>query len=147
MNACPLRVLLVEDESFVAMLLEDLCEELGCQSVLAAPNVPTALRLLEREAVDVAILDVNLGGTMSTPVADELEARAIPFIFVTGYGQAGVPVAHRHRLALQKPFRLKELEAALTQLRAIVQGQRGDATGSPPAGRNTTCAEGDRARR
>jgi len=109
------HILLVEDESLVAMLLEDCLVELGYEVAASASNVPAALAALAREAIDLAVLDVNLGGTMSFPIADALAERGISFIFVTGYGQAGIPERFRDRATVQKPFHIRELHAALLQ--------------------------------
>jgi CheY-like chemotaxis protein len=94
------RVLLVEDEGLVALLIEDLLMDLGCEVVGSCDSIRSALEWLERaaQAPDGAVLDVNLGGELVYPVAEVLEARRIPFAFATGYGVlpddrfAGVPV-------------------------------------------------------
>lgn len=111
-----LRVLLVEDESLVAMLLEDCLIELGYQVVATVGDVDAALEVVHRNAMDLAVLDVNLGGTLSFPVAEALDARGVPYIFVTGYAQSGIPERFRHRHGLQKPFQFRDLQAALLQL-------------------------------
>lgn len=112
------RILIVEDESLIAMLLEDLLADIGYTVVAAVPNVDQALTMLATEAVDLAIVDVNLGGTPSFPVADALAKRGIPFLFTTGYGQRGLPEHFAARPVLQKPFRRVDLEAALAPLAA-----------------------------
>ena len=66
--------------------------------------------------LDLALLDVNLGGTYSFPIAEELDALGVPYIFVTGYSVSGIPEKFQHRHGLQKPFRLLDLKAALTLL-------------------------------
>jgi CheY-like chemotaxis protein len=108
-------VLIVEDESMVAMLLEEFLLELGCQTVEIAARVDTALTFIEAKFFDVVILDVNLDGEASYPVADELERRKIPFLFATGYGALAIPERYRQRTILQKPFRKAEFEAALLE--------------------------------
>lgn len=113
-----LRVLLVEDESLVAMLLEDCLVELGYEVACSAPNVQAALAALQAGGIDLAVLDVNLGGTMSFPIAEALDARGIPFVFVTGYGQAGIPPRFHDRSTVQKPFHIRDLHAALLHLHA-----------------------------
>ena len=110
-------VLIVEDEAMVAMLLEDLLHELGCHVVEIASRVETALASILARIFDVAILDVNLKGETSYPVADVLELRNVPFLFATGYGTEAIPEKYRQRTVLQKPFRKQELEEAL--LRAL----------------------------
>jgi CheY-like chemotaxis protein len=109
------RVLIVEDEATVAMLLEDFLLELGCHVTEIAARVDTALTLIEVKNLDVVILDVNLEGEASYPVADELERRKIPFLFATGYGAQAIPEEYRWHTVLQKPFRKQELEAVLLE--------------------------------
>jgi CheY-like chemotaxis protein len=106
-------ILLVEDEAMVAMLLEDMLNQLGCHVVEVASRVDTALRAVEARAFDVAILDVNLKGETSYPVADLLDLRKMPFLFATGYGIEVVPEQYRQHVVLQKPFRKQQLEGAL----------------------------------
>ena len=108
-----LGVLIVEDEAMVAMLLEDLLHELGCHVVEIASRVETALASILARIFDVAILDVNLKGETSYPVADVLALRKVPFLFATGYGTEAIPEKYRQRVVLQKPFRKQELEEAL----------------------------------
>jgi CheY-like chemotaxis protein len=87
------RVILVEDESLIAMMMEDLLTELGCEVVGAFGQVSAALEWLAAQSIppDGALLDVNLGGEMVFPVAEALRARAIPFVFATGYGALSDP--------------------------------------------------------
>ena len=110
-----LRILVVEDEMMVAMLLEDMLGELGCIVVGPAPRVRHALELAVAEAIDGAILDVNVAGEKVFAVADALAARGIPFLFATGYGSAGLLEEYRDRPTLQKPFAQDELERAVAQ--------------------------------
>ncbi len=107
------KVLIVEDEAMVAMLLEEFVLELGCDAVEVAASVGTALDLIAEKSFDIAILDVNLEGELSYPVADELELRGIPFLFATGYGAQAIPENYRLHAILQKPFRQREFEQAL----------------------------------
>ena len=109
-----LRVLIVEDESMVSMLIEDMLMELGCEVAGTATQIDEALQLIGSQPVDAAILDVNLGGRQTDVVADELVKRSIPFVFATGYGAAGLPKSFSKALALQKPFQQRELEHALS---------------------------------
>lgn len=113
------NVLVVEDESMIAMLIEDRLADAG-HTVFVAPSVPKAMEVLRDHAIDMALLDVNLAGTPSTPVAYELEARGIPFIIATGYGAQGVDEAFRERRCLQKPFRMSDLDRAIQQLEGEV---------------------------
>ena len=98
------RALVVEDEIMVAMLIEQMLYDLGVENVRSAPNISEALALIAEAAPDFAALDVNLRGTQVFPVAAELAARKVPFLFVTGYGAHGVDAAWADRPVLQKPF-------------------------------------------
>ncbi|HET9147752.1 MAG TPA: response regulator [Acetobacteraceae bacterium] len=114
-----LRLLVVEDEAMVAMLIEDMLTELGCVIVDIAPSVSKAVRLVDDkgEMLDGAILDVNLGGEKVFPVADALALRGVPFLFATGYGPAGLSERYPGVITLTKPFRVSALEQALSVLR------------------------------
>ena len=107
------RILIVEDEPFIALTLEDMLDELGFALVGTVSQVGEALDLVGREPVDCALLDVNLGSEKIDPVADLLAQRGCPFIFTTGYGRSGIPNAHSERPVLQKPFRMDDLSAVL----------------------------------
>ena len=112
-NLKSIRVLLVEDEPLVAMLLEDQLAELGCVVAATAVTVPDALDKVAATAFDIAILDVNLNGAQSYPVAELLRDRKIPFVFSTGYGEVGVPQSLRVAPILAKPFTEEDLKQAL----------------------------------
>lgn len=112
------RILVIEDESLIAMLLEDLLPEMGYTVESTVGTVKEALELLEQRPIDLAVVDVNLGGESSFPVADVLQRRGIPFLFTTGYGQMGLPEPYSALPVLQKPFRKKDLQAALQALQA-----------------------------
>jgi CheY-like chemotaxis protein len=98
------RVLVVEDEMIVAWLLQDLLADLGCVVIGPAANVNQALGIIEAETIDAAVLDVNLNGQMSYPVADALAARGVPFVFATGYAKDGMLDGYRTIPILQKPY-------------------------------------------
>ena len=99
------RVLIVEDESLVAMLLETILEDMGCTPVGPAATVDEALRMAsDGEPVDAALLDVNVAGRQVFPVAEALRDRGVPFVFSTGYGEGGLPAEWRGHPTLQKPF-------------------------------------------
>jgi CheY-like chemotaxis protein len=109
------RVLVVEDEMMIAMLVEDMLAELGCAVVGPAHALDTALDLARTElALDCALLDVNLGGQPVFAVADALREKGVPAIFSTGYGDAGLREIDRGAPVLQKPFRSGDLAKALT---------------------------------
>jgi CheY-like chemotaxis protein len=103
----------VEDEAMVAMMIEDMLLDFGCVVVGPAARVSSALRLIEGGGIDVAVLDVNLGGESVFPVADRLAGLGVPFVFSTGYGAAGLEDRHRDRPVLQKPYERAHLSAAL----------------------------------
>jgi CheY-like chemotaxis protein len=112
-----LRVLVVEDEGAVAMLVEAMLGDLGCTVVLSAASVREALEMVGRGGFDVALLDVNLAGEKVFPVADELRRLGVPFAFVSGYGAGGLRPDLKDVPMLQKPFQLGDLEAALIAAR------------------------------
>lgn len=109
------RVLVVEDEFAVLLLIEDMLSELGCEIVGTATRLSDALALAGRAECDAAILDVNINGENVGPVAETLAARGIPMVFSTGYGPSGIESRWRERPALQKPYRIEEFAAALRQ--------------------------------
>ena len=112
-----LRVLVLEDEMIVGMLVEDMLTDLGCIVIGPAATVSAALRLVADEPLDAALLDVNLGqGASGYPVATELAARGLPFAFVTGYEADGLPEAWRGRPTLQKPFQMAALRDVVAEL-------------------------------
>ncbi len=115
------RVLLVEDEAMVALLLEDMLADMGCTVAGVASRLDGALAAARTLDYDVAILDVNLDGSDTYPVADAVAGRALPSVFVTGYGPADLREGYRHVPVLAKPFREADLRAVLeTTLAAAV---------------------------
>ena len=108
------RVLIVEDESLVAMLLETILEDLGCVPVGPVSTVDEGIeKARDAETLDVALLDVNVAGREVFPVAEILAARGVPVVFSTGYGEAGLPEKWRGARALQKPFSEQAVRDAL----------------------------------
>jgi CheY-like chemotaxis protein len=91
------RVLVVEDEMTIALLIEDMLTDIGCEVAALATRLPQALEIAETVEADLAILDLNLDGRMSFPVAEVLARRGVPFVFATGYGEAGLSEAFRDR--------------------------------------------------
>lgn len=110
------RVLVVEDESLVSMMLEDYLEELGCVLAGSAARLPSAQDAARTLTFDVAVLDVNLDGQESFSVADILTRRNIPFVFSTGYGGGGLPDRLKGTPVLQKPFLQADLARVLSRV-------------------------------
>jgi CheY-like chemotaxis protein len=110
------RVLVVEDEMMIAMLVEDMLSELGCAVVGPAHALDAALELARTaRGLDAALLDVNLAGQPVFAVADALREKGVPAIFSTGYGDAGLREVDRGAPVLQKPFRAGDLARALAE--------------------------------
>jgi CheY-like chemotaxis protein len=110
MELTGLRILIVEDMLLVAEVISEILQGEGCIIVGPAPRVQRALALVEAEKLDGAALDVNLAGEYSFPVAARLKARGVPFIFLTGYDDAGLlPPEYRAVPRLAKPFRNGDL--------------------------------------
>jgi len=109
-----LRILVVEDETMLFFLAEDMLTELGCSAILHACRVKDALALLARERPDDAMLDVNLAGEQAYPIAERLAEVNVPFVFATGYGSRGIPPNWASRPVVQKPFTLDMLAKAMT---------------------------------
>src|SRR5262245_35848583 len=109
-----LRVLVVEDETMLFFLAEDMLSELGCAAVVHASRVKDALAFLSAERPDVAMLDVNLAGEQAYPGAERLASIDVPFVFATGYGLEGIPATWASRPVVQKPFTLDILGRAIT---------------------------------
>ncbi|NGM86555.1 response regulator [Parapusillimonas sp. SGNA-6] len=111
------RVLLLEDEMLVSMILEDALELGGYEVVGPVAKVDHALALInDGEPFDAAVMDLNLGGHSAIPVADVLAVRRIPFLVVTGYGGAALSPPHQDVPVLAKPFSPSELIAAVHRL-------------------------------
>jgi CheY-like chemotaxis protein len=115
-----LRVLVVEDEMMVSMLIEDMLADMGCHVVGPAARLDEAIELIKGAEIDCAVLDVNLGGQPIFPLADILRERGVPIAFATGYGDAGLREADRGTPVLQKPFREGDLARVLGELKAKV---------------------------
>ena len=101
----------------VAMLVEEMVQELGYQVVGPAMTLDKALQLIEQAPFDCAILDINLGhGVISAPIAQKLEARGIPFLYASGYGSKEAIDGIGERIILKKPFLPQDLDRALRLL-------------------------------
>lgn len=106
----------------VSWVLEDMLAELGCEVVGPAARVGQALAIVEAEKIDLAVLDVNLNGKKSFPVADALIARGVPFVFSTGYNNDGIPDTYKAHPMMQKPYGQVNLSAALESLMRAKDG-------------------------
>jgi CheY-like chemotaxis protein len=124
MTASGVRVFLIEDEVLIALLLEDMVLALGYEVVVGAATLDEAIAAARIGDFDLALLDLNLGGKLTYPVADILKARRVPFAFVTGYGSAGVPAAYTDVPVLEKPFRQEDLKTMIAQLLSWRRHQR-----------------------
>jgi CheY-like chemotaxis protein len=121
-----LRILVVEDMLLIAEVIVDELHDHGYRVVGPAARVEQALALVTSAELDGALLDVNLAGERCFPIADELEKRSIPYVFLTGYGEGGIPPKYQHAPRLVKPFQpqaLIDLVARyFTQARGQAQG-------------------------
>ncbi|MBA4761351.1 response regulator [Sphingomonas sp.] len=115
--SAPQRILVVEDEPLIAMMIEDFLDMLGKDHAGTADSVASALEIVSAGGIDAAILDVNLsGGELSWPIADALAAQGVPFVLATGGSGDTVVDAHRDRPVLAKPFTMDAVEQALAEL-------------------------------
>ncbi len=113
MSSAGKRILIVEDEMMIRMLLEGMLDDLGHTVAGEAGAIDEALALAKKADFDVALLDVNLNGRSITPVVEVLIARGLPFVFASGYGERGVPEPYRGSPTLQKPFQAEALAEAI----------------------------------
>ncbi len=111
-------ILLVEDEYLVSLVVQEVLQEAGCTVLGPFARVGDALAAARTERVDIAVLDVNVAGEMVFPVAELLETRGVPFLFVTGYGRAALPRDKPHWEACTKPFFPRQLLEVLGRLAA-----------------------------
>lgn len=112
------RILIVEDEYLIRMLLEDMLGDIGYSVAAAVGTIDEAKPLAESAEIDLAILDVNLDGQPIYPVAEILAKRGLPFVFVTGYGGRNLAEPYRDRPTLQKPFQSDQLKKTLADVLA-----------------------------
>lgn len=119
----PPKVFLVEDESLLAMLVETMIEEMGYTTAFHASTLDDGIAYARTGDFDVAILDINIIGGTSFPIAAALSHRGIPFTFCSGYGRLGVPAAWMDQHCVAKPFSAEQLDAALRRL--LKPGQTG----------------------
>ncbi len=114
----PQRVLLVEDEMMIAMMLEDMLSDLGHQIVGVAMRLPQAMELARTAEIDIAILDINLDGRKSFPVAQALRDRGVKLIFASGYGSPGLEAPFLNDVIVKKPFEVSDIRAAMRRVLA-----------------------------
>ncbi len=107
------KVLIVEDEGIVAIMIEDMLQALGCEIVSSVAGVGEAREIAANAELDLAVLDINVDGQPIFPVAELLRERQIPFLFSTGYGASGLPSEFADRQVLGKPFSESELQRKL----------------------------------
>lgn len=117
MNTQPNRpcIFIAEDEMMLAMLLEEVLEVAGYR-VLMAARLAKGLELIAEHQVDAAILDINLAGQDSFPLAQVLQGRQIPFVFASGYGKIGLPEIYQDVAVLQKPYTVTDIESAIATM-------------------------------
>jgi CheY-like chemotaxis protein len=120
-DASPLKVLVVEDESLVALDIENMLEEMGCKVVASVPRLLRALDLAARLDFDLAVLDINLAGEVVYPLAFRLAERRIPFLFSTGYSTADLPPELRDRPVVRKPVVPANLKRAVAMARTGIR--------------------------
>ena len=124
--------IVVEDEAAISLLLEDMLLDFGCEVIGPAARVAAALELARDAMIDIAILDVNLAGESSYPVAQALDALGVPFLFSTGYGSDGIKDGFRERPVLEKPFAQHDLRQKLIAARRA----------QPPSSRGLNASSG-----
>ena len=113
------RVLVVEDELLVLMMIEDMLADLGCESVTAAATVEKALALIDAQLFDAAMLDMNLNGNSSHSMAEALVARGVPFVYSTGNNGHEMRDGGHDQPVLKKPFKYEELVEIFTSLLSL----------------------------
>jgi CheY-like chemotaxis protein len=110
------RILVVEDEMLVLMNIEMMLADLGCSTIHTAASVAEAFAICAENNFDAAMLDVNLGGETSYPVAELLTRRGIPFAFATGYTISGHHAELQQKLVLRKPYSAERMATVFEQL-------------------------------
>lgn len=110
------RLLIVEDEMLILMMIEDMLSDLGCKSITTAATNEQAISLIGTQSFDAAMLDMNLNGQKSQVVADALVIRRVPFVFSTGNSSSDIWDGYAHHAVIRKPFLFNELATTLTRL-------------------------------
>ena len=109
------RVLVIEDEMLILMMIEDMLADLVCESVSVASKIGPAISLIEGQEFDTAMLDMNLNGIESYPIADALSARDVPYFFSTGNSVTDLKDGYRDQDVLKKPFTFEQLGDMLSR--------------------------------
>ena len=112
------RILLVEDSPVVAPFTADLVAELGCTVIGPAPNIASARSLIDAERLDAALLDVHIRGERVFPMCELLDRKGVPFALTSGYADWQVPAKWSDRPRLQKPYKIEDVEAVLSEMLA-----------------------------
>ena len=108
-------ILVIEDEMLILMMIEDMLADLGCKSVAVASKIGQAITLIDDQVFDAAMLDLNLNGMESYPIADALAARDVPYFFSTGNSLTNVKDGYRDQDVLKKPFTFEQLSNMLSR--------------------------------
>jgi two-component SAPR family response regulator len=119
------RVLVVEDETLIAILIEDVLAAMKCEILGPVGKLETAIQIAQEGKFDIAILDVTIRGGKVYPVAEHLLARGVPFVLASGYGDWALPSSLRTQRRLTKPFTAAELEEQIRLLFAKAVESRG----------------------
>ncbi len=119
MRILPMRILIVEDEPMIAMLLEDTLDMLGHEVAGTAESVEAAIALIDADAIDAAIVDINLNGEKAWPVAEALTSASIPFAISSGAADSEIPQQYAGAPLLKKPYMIADIEAVLEELSAM----------------------------
>ncbi|HEX7107953.1 MAG TPA: response regulator [Aestuariivirga sp.] len=109
------RVLVVEDEILILMMIEDMLTDLGCKSISVASKIDQAITLIDGQVFDAAMVDLNLNGMESYPIADVLAAHDVPYFFSTGNGIKDMKEGYRDQDVLKKPFTFEQLSDMLSR--------------------------------
>ncbi|MDK4713548.1 response regulator [Rhizobium sp. CNPSo 4039] len=115
-TAKKLRIFVVEDEVLLATWMEDILVDLGHEIAAVASQLPEGCEIARSGEFDLAILDVNLNGQPSYPIAEILRERGIPFVFATGYGGTGLDPAFKNVPTLAKPYVINDVERVLSSV-------------------------------
>ena len=108
-------ILIIEDEMLILMMIEDMLADLGCESIAVASKIGQAITLIDDQVFDAAMLDLNLNGMESYPIADALAARDVPYFFSTGNSLSNVKDGYRDQGVLKKPFTFEQLSNMLSR--------------------------------